>query len=572
MGATDFDVLAVSSAEVLDHAHIRRTLASGVGGFRYCCIARRSSEMEDMEDMTAFPQATRHAGGLAAIGSAFAVALAVALTPQASGAEEPALPRISGPLADTPASRAFLAAAHQRRPLDLAARGYVEEEYLVSGDARVFAWPDEAGPGALARGPYTTRILIRRPRAGEAFNGAAIVEALNPSSPVDLPVMWAESYEHFIAAGFAWVGVTVKPNTIASLKRFDPERYAALAMPRPPSWPGCERDAINAWAQPTTPADETGLAWDMLSQIGALLKTRDVRNPLGGPVERLYLTGQSQTAGYARTYATVFARIVTGPDGGPLYDGYLYSGSPPWQVPLHQCMPGFAPGDARLITGPAGVPVIEIFAEGDMGTNIETRRPDSDTPPDLFRRYEVAGAAHTDPWEALSFPSAADMIRATGQEDAIADADCEPQNVEPSDFPVRYVFNAAWQNLDDWVRHGVPAPRAEPLELAPAADGPFHPERAFVTDRHGNARGGVRMPLMDVPTARWVGAKMGAFRCMFAGYTYPFDAGELRRLYPTPDDYVSQVRARAAALEAERWLTPADAAAIVRDAEQVRVP
>jgi hypothetical protein len=80
------------------------------------------------------------------------------------------------------------------------------------------------------------------------------------------------------------------------------------------------------------------------------------------------------------------------------------------------------------------------------------------------------------------------------------------------------------------------------------------------------------MPLMDVPTARWVGAKMGAFRCMFAGYTYPFDAGELRRLYPTPDDYVSQVRARAAALEAERWLTPADAAAIVRDAEQVRVP
>jgi hypothetical protein len=487
-------------------------------------------------------------------------------------AEAPSLPTVTGPLRVTATQRPFLAASHQQRPLDLAAHGYIEHEYLIGGDARVFAWPDGANAMVLARGPYTTRILVRRPRSDGRWNGTAIVEALNPSTPVDLPIMWAQSYEHFIAAGFVWVGVTIKPNTVAALKRFDPERYAALAMPRPAAGPTCATESINPWSQPTTPADETGLAWDMLSQIGALLKSEDARNPLTRPAQLLYLTGQSQTAGYARTYATVFGRIVTEPDGGALYDGYLYSGSPPWHVPLHQCLPSFPPGDPRLITGAAGVPVIEIFAEGDLGTNIETRWPDSDVPPDLFRRYEVAGAAHTGPWEEASFASEADSLRAVGRADTPAADDCRPQDVQTSDFPIRYVFNAAWRNLDLWVRDGRLPPRAAALELALGSDSIFQPEHAFVTDRHGNAAGGVRLPPVEVPTARWIGAKSGPFRCMFEGYKYPFAAEELRRLYSSRDDYVAKVRASAAALEAARWLTPADAAAIVREAEQAGVP
>lgn len=491
---------------------------------------------------------------------------------QPARADEVALPQVNGPLPETPASRAFLAAAHQQEPLDLSAHGYVEQEYLVSGQARVFDWPREGAVTVLARGPYTTRVLVRRPAAADRFNGAVIVEALNPSSPVDLPIMWAESYEHFIAEGFAWVGVTVKPNTIRSLTTFDARRYAALAMPHPPGGPACEPDEINAWSQPSTPVDETGLAWDMLSQIGTLLKSSAEANPLGGPAERLYMTGQSQTAGYARTYATVFARLVTGRNGEPLYDGYLYSGSPPWQVPLYQCAASFAPGDPRLITGAAGVPIIEIFAEGDIGTNVQSRRPDSDTPPDLYRRYEVAGAAHTDPWEERSFPSEADMARATGQTQAVGSSDCEPQRVTRSDFPIRYVFNAAWRNLDAWIRDGVPAPRADRLELKPDREESFMPGRAFVTDEHGNAQGGVRTPYVEVPTARWVGAKRGSFQCMFEGYKYPFGASKLARLYSSHEDYVAEVRASAIELEAARWLTPAGSAAIVREAGQARIP
>ncbi|HMA10771.1 MAG TPA: alpha/beta hydrolase domain-containing protein, partial [Steroidobacteraceae bacterium] len=236
-----------------------------------------------------------------------------------------------------PGSHAFLAADHQAVPIDLAAQGYMEEEYLVAGTAGIYDWPDGREPVARAQGPYATRILVRRPRDARRFSGTVIVEGLNPSTPVDLPIMWGHSYRQFIADGHAWVGVTVKPYTIRSLRRFDPVRYGELAMPHPAGVPVCAESAINRWSQPTTAAEETGLAWDILTQVGALLKSRGAGNPLRRPAQRLYMTGQSQTAGYARTWASVFARYIQSASGGPLYDGFVYSGSPPWQVPLHQC-------------------------------------------------------------------------------------------------------------------------------------------------------------------------------------------------------------------------------------------
>ena len=501
-------------------------------------------------------------------GRCFVRALGGLLLATTLHAEQPALPELGARLPETQASHAFLSSAHLKQPLDLGRYGYVEEEYLISGQARVFDWPDGAAQKVLAQGPYTTRILIRRPKDPRRFNGTAIVEPFNPSSAVDLPIMWAESHQQMLSDGYAWVGITIKPNTIKALKQFDAARYARVAMPKPMAAPRCAAGSINSWSQPTTPADETGLAWDMLSQLGRLLKENTPANPLGRPAERLYMTGQSQTAGYARTYATVFGRTVVDTKGKPLFDAYLYSGSPPWQVPLHQCMKDLPPGDPQLITPAAGVPIIELFAQGDIGTNIETRRPDADGPNDLFRRYEIAGAAHTDPWEELSFASAEDMrrVEAGGAGGGAPDV-CTPENVTPSDFPIRYVFNAAWRNLDRWVREGVAPPRAARLELRVKAGEPFNPDAAFVEDALGNARGGVRTPYVDVPTARWVGAQAGAFRCLFRGYKHEFDEKQLGALYKDHGDYVKKVRASAARLEGQRWLTATDAAAIVREAE-----
>jgi hypothetical protein len=493
------------------------------------------------------------AGMLAVIAFPATAASPIATTPPVA----PSVTRI----ADTASSHAFLAAGHQREPFDLTAAGYVESEYRLAGRARVFDWPRRNGdaPQVLAEGRYVTRLLIRRPVDPARFNGTVIVEPMNPSTPVDLPIMWAQSHRHFIEAGYAWVGITIKPNTIQSLKSFDAARYGDLAMPNPSGAPRCSVAQINPSSQPTTTSDETGLAWDIISQTGVLLKSRNAANPLGVAAQRLYLTGQSQTAGYARTWATLFGRHVTGPDGKPLYNAFLYSGSPPWQVPIHQCRAELPPGDPRLITPAIGVPVIEIFAQGDIGTNIVTRRADADTPGDRFRRYEIAGAPHVDPWEERSFASEADTRRATGGGGA-GDDGCQPAAVTPSDFPNRYAMNAAWYNLDLWVRRGIAPPHAPWLQLKPQVTGvAFDPAKAFVEDANGNALGGVRTPAVEVPTARWVGAKTGAFRCLFEGYKIPFDAARLRSMYPDHAAYVERVKRSATALLRTRWLTPTDA-------------
>jgi hypothetical protein len=309
----------------------------------------------------------------------------------------------------------------------------------------------------------------------------------------------------------------------------------------------------------------------MLSQVGALLKSDSAGNPLGRPAARLYMTGQSQTAGYARLYATVFARRERSGSGTSLYDGFLYSGSPPWQVPVNQCWKDLPDGDPRLITGPAGVPVIELFTQGDMKTNVPTRRADSDVPPDLFRRDEIAGAAHVDPWESLSFASDADMSRLPKRPQQNPKEVCSPGDVPDSDFPVRYVFDAAWDQLEAWVRQGIRPPRAQRLELR-ESERPLPPDQAFIVDDSGNAKGGVRIPYVDVPTAHWVGAKSGPFICLFYGYKFPFDHQKLRQLYHTHDQYVSAVRKSAAALENQRWLTKVDAQAIVHEAQIAQIP
>jgi hypothetical protein len=498
--------------------------------------------------------------------------LIVAVPCGAPGAQEPSsLPALDGPLRESRTSYPFSAAAHQSRPLDLGSLGYMEEEYLISGRARVYDWPANGSPVVLAEGPYTTRLLIRRPARANRFSGTVIVEPMNPSVDVDLPIMWAHSYEHFIANGDAWVGITIKPNTVRALKAFDPGRYASLSMPNPRTQASCAAGSINPVSQPTTVSDETGIAWDILTQVGLLLKSEAGSRVLGRTASRLYMTGQSQSAGYARTYATVFARTAKNSGDNPLYDGFLYSGSPPWQVPLHQCLPDLPAGDPRLITGPAGVPVIELFAEGDIGTNIPTRRRDSDAPPDLFRRYEVAGAAHSDPWEFLSFAADSDANRAGGRIHNVGPDPCRPGDVEQSDFPVRYVFNAAWQHLDEWVRRGVAPPRAPPLEVKAGASS-LPPDQAFLRDEHGNARDGVRSTYVDVPLAQWVGAKAGPFRCMFVGYKIPFSRAERLRLYESRERYVKKVRERSAELVGARWLTKPDREKIVREAERTPWP
>ena len=163
------------------------------------------------------------------------------------------------------------------------------------------------------------------------------------------------------------------------------------------------------------------------------------------------------------------------------------------------------------------------------------------------------------------------MQRAGGRPDGI-DTACMPGAKTNSDFRTRFILNAAWRNLDAWVRHGVPAPRARWLLLREGTSEPdFDPAKAFVTDDFGNAVGGVRSLEVEVPTTRWIGAMTGGFRCMFYGYKLPPPAGALADRYGNAAEFSRQVRDKAQQLEAQRWLTPTDRAAAVSSAPAMAV-
>ena len=89
---------------------------------------------------------------------------------------------------------------------------------------------------------------------------------------------------------------------------------------------------LNFWnpaRYPTVEMTDVGQAYDLMSQLGALLKTQSSsENPLVGfDVERIIGTGYSQSGSYLITYANEFGDDAHLPDGRQAFDGYLIAGA-----------------------------------------------------------------------------------------------------------------------------------------------------------------------------------------------------------------------------------------------------
>jgi alpha/beta hydrolase family protein len=497
------------------------------------------------------------------------VCAALALAVPAAAAATP-LPEVTGPLAVSTTSYPFGAADHEGVPEDLKKVGYVESEYLVSGKANVYDWqpvtPD--GPTATVRtadAPYTTRMLIRRPAKGKHFSGNVVVEMLNPSNRFDLNIGWAMAHRQLVHNGDAWVGITAKPIDVIALKNFDPERYASLsfANPRPLS------DPLNC-TNPVTSVDpvqfrsrttEDGLVWDIYSQVGAWLRSGASSNPLANRVTHAYGFGYSQTGGYLVDYINAINPLVVKTDGKPIYDGYIVAVAGAGfvgAVPLNQCQAAPPSADPRRQFSHVGVPVMRIMSQSDYLSALGARRADSDVPDDRFRHYEMAGAAHATPDE-LEFSAAPGDIVKAGQDVPPMSCNEGPR----SRFPSHIFFDAALRNLDDWVRHGIAPPHADPIQVV---------NNAPVLDQFGNVTGGLRSPYLDVPTSTWFGNSTGASFCSIAGHEVPFDSARLHELYRNHGKYVSAVARDTARLVGGRYITTYDGADLVSEAAHAAVP
>src|SRR5262249_35159842 len=132
----------------------------------------------------------------------------------------------------------------------------------------------------------------------------------------------------------------------------------------------------------------------------------------------------------------------------------------------------------------------------------------------------------------------------------------------------------ASRSMFRWVLVGSPPPAAPRIELnrLPDKPGPIWSridEGMIVRDEHGNARGGIRLPDIEVPLARWHGATT---ENRLGGEGEPFGLDKVRALYPTREDYVAKVIRACDLLVDGGFIGSEDAKRFIDEADASRVP
>jgi hypothetical protein len=381
--------------------------------------------------------------------------------------------------------------------IDLAAQGYVEEEYLVSGQADTFEqvglWTDDgrwATRVASTGNPYTTRMVVVRPADPARFNGTVVTEWLNVSFGVDIPVDFSQSYRHFLREGYAYVGLTTQKAGADKLKSVDPGRYGPVDIS----------------------ADT--LSYDIFSQAARVIRTQP--RLLGGRTPDVVLgSGHSQSALRLTTYANAIQPVHDA------YDGFMIHGRAGLAAPIGDGAIG--PLSAKIRTD-LGVPVFTLQSETDVIASASVRQNTA-----LVRTWEVAGTAHADRY-GLDLYDAANARDGSINNGAPTTCD-KPVN----SMTFRYAENAAFRYLDRWARGGAAPPAATPISMVLGL--------IVLRDADQNALGGVRLPDLDAPVAAYAPNNSGgnvAGACLLLGTTTPFTPARIRQLYPDHATYVAR--------------------------------
>jgi len=368
-------------------------------------------------------------------------------------------------------------------------------------------------------------------------------------------MMWGYSHDHFLENGDAWIGIST-PNVVAGLKAYNSSRYAEVSFANPSKTP----------CSPTAALSETeeGLRWDAISQVAALLKSTADSRPLAAlRVEAVYLTMQG---GDLQTYINAIHPRATLANGKPAYDGYLLK-SPAAPVRINQCATAPPANDPRRALRKTNVPVIAVVAQGEVLDAVPYLRPDSDATDDKFRVYEIAGAGHIDKTAYFGFPSLQDQIAAVGLAQGTPqwpfNVTCQPEIPLMAVPMMSHAFNAAFASLEQWVRKGISAPKAERIQIKNAGT----PQAAVNTDSNGNGLGGVRNTYVEVPAGKLATNSPGPGVCREMGSETQFDKVQFTSLYPTPKVYTDKVAQVADRLVKEGWLTESDAKRIKAEAK-----
>jgi hypothetical protein len=445
--------------------------------------------------------------------------------------------------------------------VDLAAAGYVEEEYLVDGTATPWTYDDGGQPvPAGDELAYTTRVLIRRPADPSRFNGVLQAEPLHPE--YDTALTWRSLYPWILRTGAAWVGVTQDPRIAASMREeFDPERYGRLCIP------------------------SDTMRYDVVADVVSALRTGAAGLWSGRPrIERAYLSGWSMTGSFCRVFlGEGFHERRRLPTGAPLFDGYVIAISSGGAA--RAGYPGLTgdpdrpgPDDPRRTVGGHDVPVIELLSELETETHEPVLRADSDEPGDSYRLYQVAGTSHDTTGPATVLPNGEQYRRR-----ALLTARVEIVE-RPSEARLDIVARGVFALLDRWVAEGVPPPRVPRFEFAaPSPEAPADAV-ALARDELGNVTGGIRTPWVEAPAGRYVPHSSpvpGACRpspwmptidpesmAAMRGHVVPFAPDLLESLHGTRSRYLAAYATACGQLVRQGFLHWEDVEALMATAQQ----
>jgi Alpha/beta hydrolase domain len=422
--------------------------------------------------------------------------------------------------------------------IDLTASGYVEEEFLAEGTASGFDLTGEAGPDGrwTARPaepepePYRTRVLVRRPADPARFSGTVLVEWLNVSSGFEADPDWMFLHPEILRAGHAYLAVSAQAvGVVGGQARLN----LSGAPPR-----GLRGDNPDRYGTLEHPGDR--YSFDLFRQLGAAVKEAgpDTEALLGGlRPARVLAIGESQSAIYLTTYINAVQAF------SPVFDGFLVHSRGAGAAPLSGepiDPPSVTQGVRIRDDGPA--PVLIVETEGDLQPPLTyrlARQPDSER----LRVWEMAGTAHADDY----------LIGAGAEFFGIG----WPINAGPQQYLVR----AALRALVSWAAGGTPPPAAPPIG--------FESEQppVIARDDAGNALGGVRTPLVDVPAATLSGeGPAGHQLSWLVGQTVPLPEDELVRRYGDRQGYLDAFTESLDATIAAGFVLPEDREALLGQA------
>jgi Alpha/beta hydrolase domain len=368
---------------------------------------------------------------------------------------------------------------------------YVTQEYFVSGVA----------DGS----PYATRIVVRRPAVPQKFSGLVVAEPMHFSGSA-LICQYAQL--GIAMSGDACLEIDSEPLDLGLLQGFNSARYGSLS--------------IVSEAQTN----------DILAQVGRLVRSNAPGNPFAGlGVSDVVLSGISESSNVTRAYMTAYdggSSTFQMPDGSPIYQGFFLSSTlGPNPLPITNVPTIQMPTQNEVTAGQPG-----------NGESSSFERPDSDSPANPFRIYEVAGMSHAD---VRNLPNNQGCIAPFSQ------------------FPQGAMEFMGLDHELNWVANGTVPPHA-PSYIAVNPGNQVIDGTRVALDQYGNAIGGVRTPYLNVPIFTYTIPNYNnptsagpSFLCAIAGFQTPLPQSVLQGLYKNEGQYISAVNNDLHQLASEGW-------------------